>query len=77
MQVSNVDKNIVKQKIYKECSNHPLGLTLSTPGKVLSIFSIFFVLDSRIDVERKYLDFENRDLVVLARLSPDTKSQII
>ena len=44
---------------------------------ILEVFLVFFVLDSRIDVERKYLDFENRDLVILARLSPDTKSQIV
>ena len=35
------------------------------------------VLDSRIDVETKYLDFENRDVVILASLSPDTNSQIV
>ena len=44
---------------------------------ILKVFLVLFVLDSRIDVETKYLDFENWDVVILASLSPDTNSQIV
>ena len=39
MQVSNVDKDTVPQSIYKEYLNHPLSLTLSTPGLVFFLVS--------------------------------------
>ena len=46
MQVSHVDKDILKQSrtipqsIYKEYLNHPLGLTLSTLGLVVYYFHL-------------------------------------
>ena len=44
MQVYHVYKNMVEQSralsIYKEYLNHKLGLTLSTPGLVLSIILV-------------------------------------
>ena len=49
MQVSHVDKDMVEQShttpssICEEYLNHPLGLTLSTPGLVFTYLLTFFV----------------------------------
>ena len=55
MQVSHVDKNMLEQSstlpqsIFKEDLNHTLGLTLSTPGLVLIIFSLNLYLSLSCD----------------------------